>query len=143
MMKIKQGPHFNLVPRKVYAYVSLKACLSKLCSQKDFLQKCKHWRHRNGTPGYYTDVYDGEVWKAFQIVDGDLFLQWPNNLCLKLNLDWFNPFEHIKYSVGVLYFDRKSSSVITLQIENIIIVGTLPRPKELKNINPFFQPIID
>ena len=87
MRKVKQGSHYNLVPRKVYAYISLKDSISKLCSKPDFLKKCEHWRSRSVTPDFFTDVYDGAIWKSFQVVDGEAFLQVPNNLCFKLNLD--------------------------------------------------------
>ena len=97
------------------------------------------------TQGILTDVYDGAIWKAFQVVANKPFLQVPNNLCMKLNLDWFNPFEHIQYSVGVIYLvvenlPRSERS----KLENIIIVGTIPGPKEPKNnINSYLKPLID
>ena len=131
---VRQGSQFKLVPRKVYAYISLKTSLSKLCSQTDFLQKCDHWRNRDMTLGILTDVYDGAIWKAFQVVDNKPFLQVPNNLCMKLNLDWFNPFEHIQYSVGVLYLVVENlPRSESYKLENIIIIGTIPGPKEPKN----------
>ena len=46
---------------------------------------------------------DGCVREKFQSVNGRHFLQVPNNLGLILNLDWFNPFKHVEYSVGVIY----------------------------------------
>ena len=53
--------------------------------------------------GIYTDLYDGLVWEKFQSVKGTPFLQVLNNLGLILNVDCFNPFKHVEYSVGVLY----------------------------------------
>ena len=89
-------------------------------------------------------MYDGAIWKSFQVVDGEAFLQVPNNLCFKLNLDWFNPFEHVQYSVGVLYLVVENlPRSECYKIENIIIVGTIPGPKEPKNINPYLKPMID
>ena len=115
MRKVKQGSHYNLVPRKVYAYISLKdSC--KLCSKPDFLKKCEYWRNRSVTPDFFTVVYDGAIWKSFQVVDGAAFLEVPNSLCFKLNLDWFNPFEHVQYSVGVVY----------------LVVENLPRSERYK-----------
>ncbi len=64
----------------------------------------------------YTDIYDGLVWEKFQSVNGRPFLQVPNNLGLILNLDWFNPFKHIEYSVGVIY----------------LVVANLPRTERYK-----------
>jgi len=35
--------------------------------------------------------------KERQILDS------PGNLCLMLNIDWFNPFDETQYSVGAVY----------------------------------------
>ena len=109
MKRTKHGFSYRLVPRKVYTYNNLKSSLTKLLG---LLKKCELWRNRQQTQGMYTDLYDGLVWEKFQSVNGTPFLQAPNNLGLILNVDWFNPFEHIEYSVGVLYLViAKSSSI--------------------------------
>ena len=66
------------------------------------------------TQGILMDVYDGAIWKAFQLVDNKPFLQVPNNLCMKLNLDWFNPFEPYNTVLVSLSCGGKPSSVGTL-----------------------------
>ena len=58
--------------------------------------------------------------KDLYIIYGRPFLSIPNNLCLGLNIDWFNPFE-----------------------ENIILVGIIPGPNEPKdNINTYLAPLV-
>ena len=99
MKRVKQGSKYKLVPFKIYAYNSLKSSLAKLFGRPGFSQKCESWRARPKSPNVFTDVYDGLVWEQFQVVNNRPFLQVPNNLCLILNLDWFNPFKHIEYSV--------------------------------------------
>ena len=74
-----------------------------MVNRPNFLKKCEHWRHTTRSPGVLTDIYDGKVWKDFMVVQGRPFLQLPNNLCLQLNVDWFTPYKHLKYSVGVIY----------------------------------------
>ena len=135
----------KLLPRKVYAYISLLPSLTKLCNKPDFLEKCEHWRHLNTSSEILTDVYDGKVWKTFQAINNRPFLQLPNNLCLKLNLDWFNPFDHVQYSVGVLYLVIENlPRSERYKLENIIIVGSIPGPKEpKKTINSYLKPMID
>ena len=49
------------------------------------------------------DVYDCAVWKQFQYVDGDPFLAMPRNYGFMLNVDWYQPFKHSPYSIGVIY----------------------------------------
>ena len=79
----------------------------------------------------YRDIYDGKLWKEFTNYKGKPFLSEPNFYGLLLNVDWFQPFEHVTYSVGVLYI-----SVLNLprrnrfKIKNTILVGVIPGPKE-------------
>ncbi len=145
LQNIKSGSYLKLVPHKVYPYVSLKNSLSRLFNQENVQQRCEHWRSRSSSPGVYNDIYDGEVWKKFQVVSGRPFLEATNNLCLKLNLDWFNPFDHLTYSVGVLYLVIENlPRCERYKLENIIIVGTIPGPKEPKHsITSYLQPLID
>ena len=143
---VKHGSKSKLIPRAVYAYKSLELSLAKLCNQPAFVEKCNLWRSRtNQSPDYFTDVYDGKVWHDFQVLQGRPFLLQPNNLCLKLNLDWFNPFKHVQYSVGVLYLVVENlPRADRYKLENIIIVGCIPGPKEpKKNINTYLRPLVD
>ena len=143
---MKHGSKSKLTPRAVYAYKSIESSLAKLFSQPGFVEKCNLWRRRT-TPSsvHYTDVYDGKVWHDFEIVEGRPFLQLPNNVCLKLNLDWFNPFKHVQYSEGVLYFVIENlPRVDRYKLDNIIIVGCIPGPKEpKKHINGYLRPLVD
>ncbi len=50
-----------------------------------------------------TDLYDGKVWKEFSHLDGQPYLVYAGNLCLCLNIDWFNPYKETPYSVGAIY----------------------------------------
>ena len=67
-----------------------------------FIEKCESTRKLISSSGL-SDVYDGNIWKEFQSVDGHGFLSSPNNYDLLLNIDWFKPFEHSAYSVGVIF----------------------------------------
>ena len=90
------------------------------------------------------DVYDGSVWKDFNSSKYRNYLMTPGNLLLALNTDWFQPFEKTKYSVGVLYL-----VVLNLprderyKLENIIIAGLVPGPKEPKlTMNSYIGPLV-
>ena len=100
---------------------------------------CEHWRKRQTNSEYLGDVYDGCLWSEY-----GSFLAAPNSLLTCLNLDWFQPFKHISYSVGVLYM-----VILNLprqehyKIENIILVSIIPGPKEPKeNVNSFLSPLV-
>ena len=71
----------------------------------DFCKKCEEWRKWKGEVpnGCLTDVFDGRLWREWMKYDGVSFLEVPGNLLLMLNIDWFQPFDHTPYSVGVIY----------------------------------------
>ena len=82
--------------------------------------------------------------KDWQCFNGTPFLAQPNNYAFMLNVDWFQPFKHSVYSVGVIYMvllnlPRKER----YKEENVIIVGVIPGPHEPKlNINTYLQPLV-
>ena len=48
-----------------------------------------------------------------------------------LNIDWFQLFDHIQYSIGVIYLVIQNlPRSLRFKPENIIIVSTIPGPKE-------------
>lgn len=75
-----------------------------------------------------------------------LFLSKPNNICLKLNVDWFKLYKHIIYSIGILYLVIENlPRTKRFSTDNIIIVGCIPGPNEPKKkthlSNPFLMNI--
>ena len=74
------------------------------------------------------DVYDGNIWKLFQQdTNGSPFLSAPYNYLLTLNCDWFQPYTHTQYSIGVLYLAIQNlPRRLRFKKENIIVVGILP-----------------
>ena len=75
---------------------------------------------------------------------GTRFLAEPGNLGFILNFDFFQPYDHLTYSLGALYM-----SVLNLprncchEQENTILVGLIPGPHEPKRyINTFLRPLV-
>lgn len=93
----------KLYPYKSYCYKSIQESLQNCVKRPGFQGLCEKWRSRKQQPGFMTDVFDGKIWHEFQTSSKNIFLKHRNNYALMLNLDWFQPFEHVKYSVGVLY----------------------------------------
>lgn len=83
------------------------------------------------TTGMLCDIYDGKVWHDFLTVNEQGFLSKSNNYALLLNLDFFQPFKHVQYSLGAIYM-----TVLNLprgtrnKLENVILVGLIPGPHE-------------
>ena len=101
MKRVKVGEKHKLTPRKIYVYRSVINSLKFLARQNGFLEKCDHWRYRN-SGGLLGDIYDGDLWADLHTIDGRPFLSLPNNLCLGLNIDWFNPYKETQYSAGAI-----------------------------------------
>ena len=146
MKKVKVGGKPKLVPRKTYVYRSVVTSLTQLVQRPGFIEKCEHWRNRQNIFGENAmgDVYEGTIWKDLFVVGSRPFLQVPRNICLALNIDWFNPYEETRYSVGAIY-------LVVLNLprserfkeENVILVGLIPGPKEPRNhINSFLAPFV-
>ena len=85
------------------------------------------------------------MWQSFQYDQNGLpFLAAPNNYLLMLNCDWFQPFTHTQFSIGVLYSAIENlPRNLGFQKQNIIVVGILPGPSEPSlDINTYLEPLI-
>lgn len=90
-------------PIKYYCANSIIEELEKFLLRNNFALNCELWRKREVAEGLIADVYDGNLWKEFQTVNGTSFLEKPRNYGFMLNFDFFQPMKHRKdYSVGVL-----------------------------------------
>ena len=74
-------------------------------------------------------------------INGDPYLLLPNNLCLALNFDLFNPYKQTPYSAGAIYlcilnFPRYKH-------HNMILVGMIPGPCEPTNLNSFLLSLVE
>ena len=93
-----------LYPRVVYPYMTLQSSLQEFLLRPGFVDLCNHWKTLSPST-FARDVYDGEIWRNFQEVDGQPFLSCSDSLSLglMLNVDWFQPYKHCSYSVGAIY----------------------------------------
>ena len=73
------------------------------------------------------------------------FLQSPYTYMLTLNIDWFQPFTNIEYSVGAIYLAIQNlPHSERFKEENIILVDVIPGPSEPKlSINSYLSPLIE
>ena len=127
-----------LKPAKIFCYQSLHAGLQNVV-RRGLLDDCEHWRKRTPPANVLADVYDGKLWHDFAD-----FLSAPSSLLLCLNVDWFQPFQHVTYSVGAIYL-----SILNLPrskrhlFENIILIGIIPGPNEPSlTINSYLTPLV-
>lgn len=91
------------------------------------------------------DIYDAAMWSDFQQYLGTPFLSSPHSFAFALNVDWFQPYQHTTFSVGVLYLTILNlPRTIRYKRENAILIGIIPGPHEPKlNINSFLMPLVE
>ena len=145
MKEVALKDKIKYCPVKTYCYLPLKTSLLNILQRKGYLSLCEQWRTRDIPDGVLADIYDGEIWKKFMTYDDRQFLSQSYNLAVMLNCDYFQPFDHSCYSVGVLYMVILNlPRSIRFKPENIIITGIIPGPKEPKQneMNSYLRPLI-
>ena len=138
----------RLYPHKVYCYNKVINSLKDLVKRANFVERCELWRTRGDIRTIHQlmcDVFEGRVWRDFQVVNGQPFLSERRNYALMLNVDWMQPFKRTQYSVGVLYMVLMNlPRHERFKRENVILVGIIPGPKEPSgNINSYLSPLVD
>ena len=143
-VELSGGRHL-LYPFMTYYYLGLEVSLQSFVNRVGFLEKCEEWRNLQQRDGIYSDVYDGKIWKDFQVYRGVPFLQTPNNFVLMMNFDFFQPYKHVQYSVGAMYLTILNlPRCLRYKQENVILCGLIPGPQEPEqHINTYLEPLVD
>ena len=140
---VSKNGQSKVYPHLVFCFSSLKASLQSLVLRLGFIEQCESTRNLISSSSL-TDVYDGNIWKQFQNVDGHAFLSSPNNYGLLLNIDWFKPFEHSTYSVGVIFLVVLNlPRPVRFKRENVLLFGIMPGPSEpTLTVNSYLSPLV-
>ena len=94
-------------------------------------------------PSLLSDVIHGTVLRGFKGPDGSRFMSHQRNLAPMMNVDWFQPFKHLPYSIGVIYLSSMNlPRGERFKRENIIVVGIIPGPGEPWRLNPYLVPLV-
>ena len=143
-VKLQDGT-LKLYPKKVYCYNSIIETLKLFLQRPGFTSRCELWRARERTSiaNLLSDVIHGTVWRDFKGPDGSRFMSHQRNVAFMMNVDWFQPFKHSPYSVGVIYLDLMNlPRGERYKRENIIVVGIIPGPGEPSSLNPYLVPLV-
>ena len=138
------GGRTYLYPFLSYCYVGLDHSLQLLLDRPDFFNQCEQWRSRSPKDGMLYDVYDGKIWKDFQSYNGRSFLSEQLNFGLRMNVDFFQPYKHIQYSLGAIYvtiFNLPRG--MRSKPESTLLVRLIPGPHEPRHdMNTFMEPFV-
>lgn len=147
LKRVKSGRGHNLVPFKVYPYCPLHKSLQRLVGREGFLDACERWRGRSHSvpASHLGDIYDGRIWHEFNSPSFFNFLTAPLSYLVTLNVDWFQPFTHTEYSVGVIYLTIQNlPRNERFKEENVILVGLIPGPTEPNLVmNSYLAPLVE
>ena len=131
-------------PLMTYCYIDLRTSLQTLLLDPDFSKNCTHWKSLVSSGSDLHDVYDGRIWKRFRHYNGTNFLDDDFSYALMINMDWFQPYKHLTYSVGAIYlsiFNLPRTS--RYKLHNICLIGIIPGPREPElTVNPYLNPLV-
>ena len=140
-------------PESIFPFATIRQQLTDMYQQPGFEHNLQHWTNRSSFDNLLCDIYDRDVWKIFKEKPFDensaLFFRQEkadSHLGLVLNLDWFQPYSGVTYSIGVVYAAIANlPRDIRFKRENILILGILPGPSEpsLHKINHYLAPIVN
>jgi hypothetical protein len=142
----------KLQAEKIFPFASIRKQLASMYSRPGFEQNLRHWSERKQFNDILTDIYDGQIWKNFKETNDE---NSPNffrpevadsHLGLMFNLDWFQPYDGVIHSTGVIYAAICNlPRDIRFKRENMLVLGLLPGPNEvsLHKINHYLAPIVD
>ena len=139
----RKAGNTSFIPKKLFYYREIKDSIKAILMQPGFLALCNRWMENKVGDDMLGDVIDGCVWQ-----DVLKLLKKPcpeiNTLGLLLNVDWFQPYKHISYSVGVIYAVLVNlPRHLRYKSENIIIIGIIPGPHEpKKSINSYLGIVV-
>ena len=129
----------------MYCYLVLECSIQPFVQSVDFVQACEEWRTRCVSAGLYKYVNDGRLWNEFLSYNNTPFLSAPLTYGLMMNIDWFQPYKHVSYSVGVIYIvNMNLPRLLRFKTENVMLIGIIPGPHEPSlNINSFLSPLVN
>ena len=154
--KSKSG--FELRPRLIATIRKIKTALGDTVSRPGMWACLDAWRvgrqveaHVGVRGRAFADVYDGDMWKSFMEYADAPYLNTTGNLCLSLNLDWFQPFSDTPYSCGAMYLAIMNLPPhLRYKRENCIVLASFPpstksdrkESQSWNHLNPMLEIIV-
>ena len=79
---------------------------------------------RETTLGTLNDAYDGKIWNSYQQYEGQALLSDPGCFVLTMNMDFFQPYKHVQYSLGAIYCTVMNlPRTYRYEVENVLLIG--------------------
>lgn len=131
------------VTSQVFPYLSVEGQLRDILARPDIEAALESWKSRGRVEGFRSDVYDGNIWKEFEVYEGEPFLS-TTGIALLLNTDGFQAATTRNYTIEAIYLAILSlPRDIRYLRENMILVGLVPGGAESKGLQQFAKPLVD
>ena len=129
-----------------YCCLGLEASLKNLFMRQGFSRSLETSSNtRSIVPQTMTDVIHGKIWSDFQYYNDKPMLSNTYSLGPMMNFDFFQPYKHVPYAVGVIYLVIMNlPRNVRFKQDNVLLIGILPGPREpSKDINSYLNPLVD
>ena len=101
---VKTSSHNSVyTPIKLFYYCSIVKSICEYVQQVEYVSLFNKWKERIISTLILADIYDGEIWMTLKNLEGEKLFPDKYSLGLLLNVDCFNSFKHVEYSVGAMY----------------------------------------
>ena len=110
-------------PLMTYCYIDFHPSLQCLLLDQNFTSLCSHWKSMDTSLDKLEEVYDGRVWNNFKNVNGSPFLEDNHAYAFMINMDWFQPYKHLTYSVVVIYLTFLDQCITNYRTLNYICMS--------------------
>ena len=97
-------------PELIFSYSPIRHQLDNMYQHPGFKNSLRYWVNRSSFDDILCNIYNGEIWKTFRDEpfneDSALFFcneKADSHLGLIVNLDWFQLFDSVLHSTGILY----------------------------------------
>jgi hypothetical protein len=143
--------HTNGKPRKRFTYIPLIPCLVAFAGNQSMATKMQHRDKHKHVPGKTTDIYDSENFHSLAgkkvKLDGKTFehkyFSDSRDVALGLLTDGFAPFKRRKNTAWpLILFNYNLPPEIRFHINNILILGVIPRPNKPLDADSFLWLVV-
>lgn len=149
-----QSPRYDAsgAPIKQFHYIPLAWRLVNEFKSLERIEELMYRSHRTHTPGMIADIFDGKLYRElierYIEVNGrctsSKYFEDPRDIALGISFDGFCPFKRRSATCWpIIAFNYNLPPSTRFHRENVIPLGTIPGPKQMKDADSFLLPFVE
>lgn len=146
-------PRFDAkgIPVKQYHYIPISQRLAAQFRNEDRICQLAYRSNFNYTPGSISDIFSSHLYRSLLYrkveVQGEtlshFYFSDPRDIALGISFDGFCPFKRRKQTCWPLIaFNYNLPPDVRFHADNVIPLGTIPGPKQMKDADSFLLPFV-